>query len=437
MLNSYGCHVMAKPSGSVCNIDCEYCFYLEKDQLYPERQANWRMSDETLELFIKQYIEAQPGNNVEFAWQGGEPTLLGINFFKKAVQLCEKYRVNKTIHHAFQTNGILIDDEWCKFFKDNQFLVGISIDGPSELHDHYRVTRSRKGTHSKVESAINLLRKYNVEFNTLTVINDQNVKHPLKVYEYLKSLGSTHLQFIPLVERDSLQNEERTQLLASPSEPFGRVTSWSVSPKEYGKFLTTIFDYWVKHDVGSTFVQMFDSTLASWIGEPAGVCIFSKECGHAFALESNGDLYQCDHYVYPEYKLGNIHKQNIIELNISDEAIQFGLDKFETLNEKCRNCRYLRNCNGGCPKHRFERGPSGKADHNYLCEAYFEFFHYSEEAMLTMAKFIQQRRAPSSIMDVYRLKAIHAKYEASSNNIGRNAPCPCGSGKKFKKCCFS
>jgi uncharacterized protein len=284
------------------------------------------MSDETLELFIKQYIEAQPGQTVQFAWQGGEPTLLGLPFFRKVVEYCQRYQGSKSIRHAIQTNGILVDDQWCEFFKQQQFLVGVSIDGPYDLHNNYRQTRSGKGTHAKVIEAIERLKQHNIEFNTLTVVNDQSVKQPMRLYHYLKEIGSQYIQFIPLVERvaDSEPSQQGQQRLASPDQPLAQVTEWSVDAKQYGQFLSIIFNYWVRHDVGTTYVQMFDSTLASWLGEPAGLCIFSKQCGHAFALESNGDLYQCDHYVYPDYKLGNIHHTAIDELNNSEQAIEFG-----------------------------------------------------------------------------------------------------------------
>ena len=429
MHQSLGCHVMAKPTGSVCNIDCEYCFYLEKDMLYPDRQSDWQMPDETLDAYIKQHIEAQPGQNVQFTWQGGEPTLMGLAFYQRVVELCDKYGHNKHITHAFQTNGILLNEKWCRFFKEHNFLIGVSIDGPQDLHDHYRVTRSGKGTHQKVVAAIELLKQHQVEFNTLTVVNAQNVKHPLRVYQYLKSTGSTFLQFIPLVERDNAQQGFPQQTLASPDQSFGKVTKWSVDPEEYGQFLTTIFDYWIRHDVGQTFVQIFDTTLASWLGQPPGICIFSKQCGHAFALEANGDLYQCDHYVYPEYKLGNIHETSISSMNHSESALQFGKDKFDTLNDKCRQCRYLPACNGGCPKQRFERGPSGKIDHNYLCPGYFMYFKHVEEPMAIMADLLRHNRPASDIQ--HYLPPL----PSSAQGLGRNDPCPCGSGKKYKRCC--
>ncbi|MGR5092454.1 anaerobic sulfatase maturase [Vibrio maritimus] len=424
------CHVMAKPSGSVCNIDCKYCFYLEKDMLYPERQQNWRMSDETLEQFVRQHIEAQQGEYVDFAWQGGEPTLLGLGFYQRVVELCDQYGGGKSIRHAFQTNGLVLNDEWCEFFKRHQFLIGISIDGPEDLHDYYRVTRSKRGTHNNVMEAIKLLNKHGVEFNTLTVVNAKNVQQPMRVYEFLKSIGSTFIQFIPIVERETTQSEQLT--LAAPGETMSPVTPWSVTPDAYGKFLNTIFDYWVRHDVGHTFVQSFDSTLASWLGEPAGVCIFSQRCGHAFALEANGDLYQCDHYVYPEYKLGNIHQASIQEMNNSQEAIQFGKDKSETLNQKCLDCRYRFACHGGCPKHRFELGPSGKPGHNYLCNAYFSHFKHTEEPMKIMAQLLKHGRPASDIMIYLKERALS---QSNQKSIGRNSPCPCGSSKKYKRCC--
>ncbi|MCY9855085.1 anaerobic sulfatase maturase [Vibrio mediterranei] len=393
-----GCHVMAKPSGSACNLGCDYCFYLEKEKLYPERQVNWKMSDETLNQFIQQHIDAQAGMDVEFAWQGGEPTLLGIEFFERVIELCEKHRGQKQIHHSFQTNGVLINDKWCELFKKHGFLIGISIDGPEDLHDHYRLTRSRKGTYNKVMDAVELLKKHQIDFNTLTVVNDKNVKHPLRVYEFLKSIGSGFIQFIPLLERKHSESQEL--ILSAPSEPYGKVTQWSVSPVEYGDFLNSIFDYWVRNDVGKTFVQTFDSTLATWINGTSSVCVFSKSCGHAFALEANGDLYQCDHYVYPKYKLGNIHHQTIHDMNNSEMAIEFGLSKSTTLNGECKRCRYLPLCNGGCPKHRFSTSFSGKPNHNYLCTGYFKYFEHTENAMKIMRMLVLSKK-PAFLVNRY------------------------------------
>jgi uncharacterized protein len=431
MLKQAGCHVMAKPSGSICNIDCEYCFYLEKEKLYPERNQNWRMDDETLEQYIKQHIEAQSGTQVEFAWQGGEPTLLGIKFYRRVIELCQKYGEGKQIYHAFQTNGVLINDEWCQFFKENDFLIGLSIDGPADLHDRYRVTRSKKATHHKVLDAITLMKEHGVEFNTLTVVHAENVKYPLRVYQFLKDIGSTYIQFIPLVER----YVETTVSLASPEQQQAKVTPWSVPAKQYGQFLNTIFDHWVENDVGNVFVQMFDSTLGSWLGESAGLCLFSENCGHAFALEANGDLYQCDHYVYPEYKLGNIHNKSIKEMNTSDEAIKFGQAKSGTLNSQCLSCSYKFACYGGCPKHRFSTTKSGTYRHNYLCQGYYDYFAHTERAMKIMATLIKNQRPPTQIMNYLKQEKQQAVQIALQTGTGRNDPCPCGSGKKYKKCC--
>ncbi|MDR9827454.1 anaerobic sulfatase maturase [Vibrio sp. FNV 38] len=430
------CHVMAKPSGSVCNIDCKYCFYLEKEQLYPERKKNWKMSEQTLEVYIRQHIEAQKTNEVQFAWQGGEPTMLGIDFYKKVVELCEIYKGDKLIHHAFQTNGLVLDDEWCQFFKENNFLVGISIDGPEHLHDYYRKTRSNKGTYRKVIVAIELLKKYQIEFNTLTVVSAENAKHPLDVYNSLKEIGSSYIQFIPLVERESGIKSDDKQVLAAPGEYQVSMTPWSVGSEQFGDFLSTIFDHWVRNDVGKIFVQMFDSTLASWLGEQAGMCFFAERCGHAFALEANGDLYQCDHYVYPEYKLGNIHERTIDEMNQSSAAIKFGEEKQTLLNEQCKSCTYKFACHGGCPKHRFEAGNSGKIGHNYLCQGYYKFFSHSENKMKIMGSLIQSRQSPAHIMHYLAAQEFRNLSKNRFNKaIGRNDPCTCGSGKKYKHCC--
>ncbi|MFT6925480.1 MAG: hypothetical protein ACJAZP_001060 [Psychromonas sp.] len=430
------CHVMAKPSGSICNLDCKYCFYLEKEKLYPERNQNWRMNDATLELFIKQHIEAQAGPNVEFAWQGGEPTLLGIEFYEKVVALCGKYNTGKQINHAFQTNAILINDAWCQFFKQHHFLVGVSIDGPKDLHDHYRVTRSGKGTHNQVMKGIEHFKAHQIPFNTLTVVNANNSKHPKRVYEFLKRIGSEYLQFIPLVERESNQVKKGDALiLVGPEENNAKVTPWSVPADAYGHFLNTVFDLWVKQDVGKVFVQTFDTTLASWLGEPAGVCIFSETCGHAFALEANGDLYNCDHYVYPEHKLGNIYEMTIKTMNNSDQAIIFGTAKKSALNADCQRCEYRFACHGGCPKHRFNLSPTGKPQHNYFCQGYKSFFAHSEKNMKVMATLLKHRRPASEIIAYLQQQKLQVQSQASQGQLSRNALCPCESGKKYKRCC--
>jgi uncharacterized protein len=422
---------MAKPSGSVCNLDCHYCFYLEKEKLYPERNQNWRMSDETLELFIRQQIEAQSGPDVDIAWQGGEPTLLGIEFFEKAVHFADKYRRDKQVHHAFQTNGMLINDDWCHLFKQHNFLVGISIDGPADLHDAYRVNRAGKPSHQKVMQGIECLARHRVPFNTLTVVNDINAHHPLRVYQFLKSIGSTFMQFIPLVEQKVTESQgDQLELIHPDSGQEAKVTPWSVPSRQYGEFLNQIFDEWVHKDVGRIFVQTFDTALASWCGQPGGVCIFSATCGNALALEANGDLFSCDHYVYPEYRLGNIHEISIKEMNSSEQAIKFGQDKQKRLTADCKACDYRFACHGGCPKHRFIVSDFGQPHHNYLCKGYLHFFEHSASYMALMRDLVRAGRQAGEIMHI-----IRESEQSAVKKIGRNSPCPCGSNKKYKQCC--
>lgn len=396
---NHGCHVMAKPTGSTCNLDCTYCFYLEKHKLYPGKSQVF-MNDQTLENYIRQHIEAQPGDTVEFAWQGGEPTLAGLGFYEKASQLQKKYASGKTIQNSLQTNGILLNKVWCEFFQKNQWLIGISIDGPAELHDRYRVNRSGKPSHHKVLAAIDLLKHYKVEFNLLVVINDVNAQHPEMVYSYLKSLGTAHIQFIPLVEREissATQNEIR---LVGPNftQQQAQVTSWSVSANDYGTFLARVFDIWVRNDIGQVYIQLFESTLATWCDYPALMCVFSEECGHAFALEANGDLYNCDHYVYPEHKLGNINQISLTEMNNDEQAIAFGKDKKSNLSADCKTCPHLKQCNGGCPKHRFLASSTGQLNHNYFCTGFKLFFGHSASYMQVMKDLLQRHRSPVELM---------------------------------------
>lgn len=395
---SYGCHVMAKPTGSTCNLDCTYCFYLEKHKLYPET-AQVFMNEQTLENYIRQHIDAQPGETVEFAWQGGEPTLAGVGFYEKACQLQKKYAGGKTIQNSLQTNGILLNNKWCEFFQQNQWLIGISIDGPAALHDRYRVSRSGKPSHHKVIAAIALLKRYKVEFNLLVVINDVNAQHPETVYRYLKSLGTAHIQFIPLVERDTGRaNKDEIRLVGPDFKAQAQVTPWSVSAKDYGAFLARVFDIWVRNDIGQIYIQLFESTLATWCDYPALMCVFSEKCGHAFALEANGDLYNCDHYVYPEHKLGNINHTSLHEMNNSEHAIAFGKHKKSNLSADCKTCPYLKQCNGGCPKHRFTASSTGELNHNYFCAGFKLFFGHSAAGMQVMKDLLQRQRSPVELM---------------------------------------
>ncbi|MCW8332177.1 anaerobic sulfatase maturase [Photobacterium sp. SDRW27] len=426
-------HIMAKPTGSICNIGCDYCFYLEKHKLYPEREHNWRMDDETLEQYIKQTIHAQDNDYVQFTWQGGEPMMMGLPFYEKAVRLSKHYSNGKQIEHTFQTNGLLIDDAWCQFFKENNFLIGISIDGPEELHDHFRKTRAGKPTHSKVVQGINLLRKHGVEFNTLTVVSSENVKHPLRVYEFLKEIGSSYIQFIPLVERESHTEKNNPLRLVLPHEPAAEVTSWSVPPKAYGQFLSEIFDVWVRRDVGRVFINMFDSTLSAWCDCSSSICHLSETCGNAFVLESNGDLYSCDHYVYPEYLIGNINQKTINECKVTPQAIEFRTKKQLELTPECESCEYKFACNGGCPKHRFSVSGEGYPRHNYFCQGYKAFFEHSAKYMQTMRTLINSGRYADEIM--LMLAYQESSKLTTTGSTGRNESCPCESGKKYKHCC--
>ncbi|HAT2609447.1 TPA: anaerobic sulfatase maturase [Kluyvera intermedia] len=389
------CQVMVKPTGSVCNLDCQYCFYLEKEKLYPERNNNFRMSENTLERFIAQHIAAQDVDEVIFAWQGGEPTLMGIAFYQQAIALQKRYANGKQIVNTFQTNGVLIDDRWAEFFRENAFLVGISIDGDAALHNAWRVTRAGKPTHEKVERAIRLLARHGVAFNTLTVVNATNVAHPLRVYRYLKALGSQYMQFIPLVERRSATSDAAS--LAHPQERQAEMMPWSVNSLAFGEFLSVIFDVWIREDIGDISVQLFEQTLAAWCRLPPQVCVFAPTCGSAFAMEMNGDVYNCDHYVYPQYKLGNISNTTIREMNNSRQNHNFGEAKNKYLSRECDSCPWLFACNGGCPKHRFLPQAEGLSPQNYLCQGYRHFFSHTSTLMQAMKTLFDNGYSPADI----------------------------------------
>jgi uncharacterized protein len=442
-------HIMTKPIGPICNLDCKYCFYLEKEKLYPDK-TNFRMPDNVLERYIQQYIESQTVPEISFAWQGGEPTLMGLDFFQRAVDYQQKYAGGKKIINAFQTNGTLLDDAWCEFFKRNEFLIGLSIDGPRAFHDKYRVDKKGQPTFELVMAGMRLLKKHGVEFNTLCVVNRANSKAPLEVYNFLKTEGSGFMQFIPLVERQgnssnpldfaappmlAMQNG-RISLPLLDLTTVGPVTPWSVDAHDYGNFLVTIFDYWVRNDVGRVFVQIFDVQLAIWAGLPAPLCVFGETCGNAMALEHNGDLYSCDHYVYPQYHLGNILDKSMGEMVSSLKQRRFGQDKSDTLPKFCRECDVRFACNGECPKHRFIKTPDGEAGLNYLCAGYKKFLRHIDPHMTTMAELVQGGRPAAEIMGMLREKDRRATEVTGFRSAGRNDPCPCGSGKKFKKCCW-
>lgn len=380
--------VMVKPRGSICNLDCSYCFYLEKEKLYPG--ASFRMSDELLENYIRQYIAAQRVPQVVFAWQGGEPTLMGLEFYRKAVKLQQQYRrPGMRIFNALQTNGTRLDDAWCAFFREHDFLIGLSLDGPRELHDAYRVDKGGQPTFDRVMSGLDLLKKHRVEFNILTCIHAANTNHPLEVYRFLRDeVGTHYIQFLPIVERmPALRLQGETQ-----------VSSRSVSGEAYGHFLNTIFDEWVRRDVGNVSVQMFDVALSIWLGEPAGLCIFDETCGQGLAMEHNGDVYSCDHFVEPGYHLGNMQVIPLAELAGSVKQRTFGLAKRETLPRYCRECPVAFACHGGCPKDRFIQTPDGEPGLNYLCAGYKAFFSHVDMPMRQMVALIRQRRPLTEIM---------------------------------------
>lgn len=395
-------NVMTKPIGALCNLNCTYCYYLEKQALFPQKKE-WKMSDAVLETFIRDYIAAQDVPEVSFVWQGGEPSLLGIDFFKKVIDLEKKYADGKRIENAFQTNGTLINEDWAAFLADNGFLVGVSIDGPRECHDANRVTRAHAPSFDLVMNGIAQLKRFGAEFNTLTVVGEHNVHRGVEVYEFLREIGSGFIQFIPLVERPATSADAPMRFASSPDLLNGslggsEVLPWSVKPEDYGNFLCEIYDVWVRRDVGKTFVQLFDVALCAWAGVPAPLCVFREKCGKALALEHNGDVFSCDHFVYPRFKLGNILEKKLGILATSDTQKLFGEIKQKTLPRVCRKCGVRFVCNGECPKHRFCVSPDGEPGLNYFCAAYKKFFTYATPTMARMKKLLEEERAPAEIM---------------------------------------
>jgi uncharacterized protein len=423
-------HVMLKPAGPSCNLDCTYCYYLEKKKLFSG--DNFRMTDELLENFTRQFIEANEVPVVTFTWQGGEPTLMGLDFYRKAIDYQKKYAGGKRIENAFQTNGTRLNDDWCNFFTDNNILVGISIDGAEHNHDRYRKTFSGRPTFGRVMNGIELLHKHKVEFNTLSVVNDYNVHYATETYRFLKKIGSGFMQFLPVVERIAENSDDNFLKLVAPVHGYAKVTEWSVNPVHFGKFLITIFDEWVRNDVARYYVQIFDTTLANYVGENPGLCVFNGTCGDALVMEHNGDLFSCDHFVYPEYFLGNIQEVPLIDMVKSQKQFDFGIDKRNRLPRYCLQCDVRYACHGECPKHRFMAAPDGKPGLNYLCEGYKIFFKHVEPYMDYMAKELKNKRAPANVMAWIKNKENQVVKQTMPE---RNEPCPCGSGKKFKNCC--
>jgi len=392
-------YVMAKPVGAVCNLSCKYCYYLEKSNLYKDVSKHV-MSDELLEKFIKEYINSQTMPQVLFTWHGGETLMRPLSFYKRVVELQKLYGKGRTIDNCIQTNGTLLTDEWCQFFKENNWLVGISVDGPQEFHDEYRKNKHGHPSFIKVMKGIELLNKYGVEWNAMAVINDYNADYPIEFYNFFKTIGCKYIQFTPIVER--ICQHEDGRYLATPLQEGEKLADFSVSPEQWGNFLCELFDEWVKNDVGEYFIQIFDSTLANWIGEQPGVCSMAKTCGHAGVIEFNGDVYSCDHFVFPEYKLGNIYQKTLVEMMYSDRQLEFGQMKQKSLPGQCKECEFLFACNGDCPKNRFARTATGEPGLNYLCKGYYKFFKHVAPYMDYMKKELLAERAPANIMEAIR-----------------------------------
>ena len=393
-------YVMLKPAGAHCNLACKYCYYLEKNNLYQNSHRHL-MTDEMLEQFTREYIEAQTMPQVLFTWHGGEPLMRSIDFYKKALELQKKYAHGKQIDNVIQTNGTLLTDEWCEFFAKNHWLVGISIDGPQEYHDHYRVTPAGKPSWEKVMQGIQLLKKHHVEWNAMAVVNAYNAEHPLEFYHFFRDNGCQYLQFTPIVERLTEHEDGRT-LASLADDREIPLADASVTPAQWGNFLCTIFDDWVRHDVGKTFVEIFDCTLANWMGVLPGICAYSKECGHAGVMEHNGDVYSCDHFVFPEYKLGNIREQSLIDMLYGEKQQAFSRLKHTSLPRQCKECDMEFACHGECPKNRFEKDKYGEPGLNYLCQGYYQYYSHVAPYMDFMKRELLAQRPPANIMNVLK-----------------------------------
>ena len=427
-------HVMAKPTGAICNLDCEYCFFLSKEMLYPG--SRFRMAEELQEAYIRQLLEAHgQAAEVVVAWQGGEPTIMGLDFLRRSIELQQRFaRPGQQIVNTLQTNGTLLDDDWGAFLKEHEFLVGISIDGPQEIHDTYRVSKGGKPTFDRVIRGLDVLKSHGVAWNVLTTLHAANGDHGARVYRFLRdALGAEFIQFIPIIERATAETLDVANsgwgghVKGRPlyTQHGDLVTDRSIGPEQYGRFLIDVFEEWVRHDVGRVYVQMFDTALANWVGEPGGMCVHAETCGLQLALEHNGDLYCCDHFVEPDYLLGNIAETPMQQLITSSKQARFGQDKRDKLTQYCLDCDVRFACNGGCPKDRFATSPYGEPGQHYLCPGYKLFFHHTERPMRLMAGLLASGRAPAEVMDVYAAEDLRR---------GRNEPCPCGSGRKWKHC---
>ena len=427
-------HLLAKPTGAICNLDCTYCFFLSKEMLYPG--SRFRMADDLLETYLRQLIEAHARSpEVAVAWQGGEPTMMGLEFFRRSVELAEELRLpHQRLVYTIQTNGTLLDDEWGAFFKEHDFLVGLSIDGPREIHDAFRVDKGGKGSFDRVMAGLEVLQRHDVEWNALTTIHIANQDRGREVYRFLRDdCGARFMQFIPIIERATLETlpvanagwGEHVKDRPLYVQDGDLVTERSTSSEGYGRFLIDVFEDWVRRDIGEVYVQMFDVALANWYGEPPGLCIHSETCGLALALEHTGDLYSCDHFVEPDYKLGNIRETRMIDLIVLPQQQTFGQAKRDTLPRFCMECDVRFACHGGCPKDRFTLTPDGEPGLHYLCPSYKAFFGHIRPAMDAMCELLRVDRAPSELVQ---------RYAAEDARRGRNDPCTCGSGRKWKQC---
>ncbi len=434
---SHDYHVMVKPIGGICNLRCAYCYYLPTVDMYkaqPGHSGDFRMSLETYDLFAKQYLD-RPLQQIMFAWQGGEPTLMGLDWFRQAIAIQKKYvRENQLVENSFQTNGTLLDDTWCDFLREHNFLIGLSVDGPASYHDKYRRTPAGEPSHEKVQRGLKLLRKHGVEFNSLVVLSQSNVHDPDGVYRFLTNAGLRHVQLIPLLEYDRHTFEPIPQ---------------AITGEQYGRFLCRIFDLWFEHNIGYIFVQIIEQTLATHLGVSPSLCIHMPTCGRALILEHNGDLYACDHYPFPTDLRGNIHDKSLHEMVNAPEQLDFGRNKKTSLTQICRDCSYLPSCNGGCCKHRILPVEGEPNRHNWFCQGYRLFFEYTFDRMAAIAIALRRGLPPQHARDEFlRAKTpqpilLDASGRPMSRSVpsptaarpDRNSPCPCGSGLKFKKCC--
>ena len=383
-------NIMIKPVGSLCNLRCRYCYYLDKADIYGGKEP--RMTYEMLETFIREYIAANDVPEVLFNWHGGEPLLMGLDFYRKAIQLQKKYASGKRIRNALQTNATLVTAEWADFFRENGFLIGVSLDGPKDVHDCYRAGKGGGSTSERVVKGIAELYKAGVDYNIMATVNRKSEGRGLEIYQFLKGAGTRFIQFMPVLEH------VKDGRIVSPDEEGSQIAPWSVSAEGFGRFLCDIFDYWVRHDVGSVFINQFDSTLAMWCGEQPGTCTFAQTCGGNSVIEHNGDLYPCDHFVYEDYRIGNVLETDLRTLMASEKQIRFGIDKRNGLPKKCVTCRWYFACHGECPKHRFNRTDSGEPGLNALCDGYSMFFSHVAPYMERMKQLLSEGRPPADIM---------------------------------------